>query len=145
MLKRLNPRTNFDCDAMELAKLMFSADDNKSARDLGVTVDEWMQWKTGAEPVPKAIWLCLKQQKQLEELKPLQGFSLTGNRLDSPWGPMLTDEILRLPEYRKAARLAEKQADLIERLMMERDFYRDNLDRQARFGLMVNNIFKGDG
>ncbi|KJV28657.1 hypothetical protein VI06_11595 [Aquitalea magnusonii] len=129
---------------MELAKLMFSADDTKSAKELGVSVQEWMDWKTGVTPVPKVVWLCLKQKKELEEMKPLRGFTIEGNRLNSPWGPMLTEEIGRLPEYRRAAKLVEMQAELIERLMMERDFYRDNLDRQARFGLMVNNIFRDE-
>ena len=142
MLKRLNPRTNFNCDAMELAKLMFSADDTKSAKELGVSVDEWMQWKTGAAPVPKAIWLCLRQKKELERMKPLSGFAIERDRITSPWGPILTDDILKMPEYRRAHQLAQEQADLIERLMMERDFYKENCHRQARFGLMVNSLFK---
>ncbi|WP_137009781.1 hypothetical protein [Aquitalea aquatilis] len=127
---------------MELAKLMFSADDNKSAKELGVSVDEWMQWKTGAVPVPKAIWLCLKQKKELERMKPLSGFAIERDRITSPWGAILTDDIMKIPEYRRAHKLAQEQADLIERLMMEREFYRENCHRQARFGLMLNDLFK---
>lgn len=41
-----------------------------------------------------------------------------------------------------AHRLAERQADLIEQLKTERDFYRQNCHRQARFGLMLNRLFR---
>ncbi len=57
---------------------------------------------------------------------------------------MHIEEIEQLPEFRSAANLVKMQADLMECLMLERDFYRDNLDRQARFGLMVNNIFQDE-
>lgn len=50
-------------------------------------------------------------------------------------------EVERLADYRRLFHLRTMQTDLIERLMIERDFYRDNCHRQARFGLMVNGLF----
>ncbi|MBI3144636.1 MAG: hypothetical protein HYZ18_05090, partial [Pseudogulbenkiania sp.] len=65
MLKRLNPRANFPCDPLELAKVMFTSDDEATAKELGVSVDEWMNWKTGAKPVPKMAWLYLSQKRDM--------------------------------------------------------------------------------
>ncbi|KIA79379.1 hypothetical protein QR66_16300 [Chromobacterium piscinae] len=74
---------------------------------------------------------------------PWQGFKIDGERLQSPWGDAMTfNEWFELPEYRRASRLAAEQAELIERLMAERDFYRENCARQAKFGLMLNRIFR---
>lgn len=42
MLKRLNPRADFPCDTLELAKLMFTSDDKATAAELGVSVKDWM-------------------------------------------------------------------------------------------------------
>jgi hypothetical protein len=46
-----------------------------------------------------------------------------------------------MPEYRKAHRLVQEQADLIERLMKERDFYRRNCHHQAKFGALLFRLF----
>lgn len=146
MLKRLNPRADFPCCPLELAKVMFTSDDDATAAELGVSIKEWMRWKTGAKPVPKVVWLYLSQKRDMtlpKRFGPWAGFKVDGKRLVSPWGDSVHfEELPRLPDYRRAADLAERQADLIERLMMERDFYRENCHRQARFGLMVNKLFK---
>lgn len=146
MLKRLNPRAHFPVDAMELAKVMFTSDDHATAKELGVTIDEWMNWKTGVTPVPKVVWLYLSQKRDMtlpKRFGPWAGFKVDGPRLVSPWGDSVNfEELSQLPDYRRATDLAERQADLIERLMMERDFYKANCHRQARFGLMMNKLFK---
>ncbi|POZ60696.1 hypothetical protein C2I19_17560 [Chromobacterium alticapitis] len=53
-------------------------------------------------------------------------------------------EVYRLPDYRRAQRLVEQQAELIERLMKERNFYRKNCHQQARFGMLLNQVFQPD-
>ncbi|MCD0494489.1 hypothetical protein LQD23_19625 [Chromobacterium violaceum] len=138
-----SPRTDFVCDQMELAVLMFSSDDNATAQRIGVTVTEWQRWKYGDEPVPRWLWLLLRYERERERMGPWRGFRADGDRIISPWGDsMHFDEWIQLHEYRRAAQLARSQANLIERLMAERDFYRENCHRQAKFGLMLNRIFR---
>ncbi|STB63804.1 Uncharacterised protein [Chromobacterium violaceum] len=138
-----NPRTEFTCDQMELAVLMFTHDDDATAKRLGVTVTEWQRWKYGETPVPRWLWLLLCYERDQERMGPWQGFRVNGDRIVSPMGDsMRFDEWSQLREYRRAAQLANDQADLIEQLMAERDFYRENCHRQARFGLMLNKIFR---
>lgn len=141
--QKFSPWARYACDSLELAKLMFTHDDNAAAKEIGVTVTEWQRWKTGEEPVPKLVWLYLKQRKQIHDMGPWKGYQVDGDRIISPWGESLhVNEWHELREYRRAHRLAQEQADLIERLMAERDFYRENCHRQAKFGLMLNRIFR---
>ena len=146
MLKRLNPRANFPCDSIELAKVMFSANDDATAKELGVSLKEWMDWKTGNKPVPKVVWLYLSQKRDMTLPKRYgvwSGFMVDGERLVSPWGDAVAfDEVIMMKEYRRAADLCQRQSELIERLMTERNFYRENCHRQAKFGLMLNNLFR---
>lgn len=148
MLQRLNPRTDFQCDTIELVKLMFSADDEASATELGVKQSEWLAWKTGKKSVPKVVWLYLRQKRDMtlpEKFGVWRGFTVDGERLVSPWGDAVAfDELPMMTEYRRAADLSRRQAEMIERLMTERNFYRENCHRQAKFGLMVNNLFRDE-
>ncbi|UTH73591.1 hypothetical protein [Chromobacterium sp. IIBBL 290-4] len=121
--------------------LMFSNDDQAAAREVGVTVAQWQAWKYGDEPVPKVVWLYLKLKRELERMGSWRGFQIDGERLISPWGDgMRFEEWFQLKEYRRASKLAEQQAELIEQLMKERDFYRENCHRQARFGLKEKTL-----
>ncbi|WP_137009782.1 hypothetical protein [Aquitalea aquatilis] len=143
MRKPLAPTTTFECDKLELARLLFSHDRKASAAELGVTVRQWSAWTTGAKPVPRHVWLYLKQKKDMERLGDWQHVQIDRNRLVLPWGEKIgLDELALIREYRRTHQLAQEQADLIERLMMERDFYKENCHRQAKFGLMLNNLFK---
>ncbi len=79
----------------------------------------------------------------MERLGDWQHVQIDRNRLVLPWGEKIgLDELALIREYRRTHQLAQEQADLIERLMMERDFYKENCHRQAKFGLMLNNLFK---
>ncbi|PTU65946.1 hypothetical protein DB032_13925 [Chromobacterium sp. Panama] len=49
-------------------------------------------------------------------------FPATGERINY-------EEVALMRDYRRAKRLAVQQAELIERLMIERDFYRENCHR----------------
>ncbi len=141
--KRINPQGHYKCNTLDLANLMFSSDHNAIAEEVGVSVSQWRAWLYGDEPVPKVVYLYLQQKKALAELGPWRNYRVDGERLLSPMGTgMLEREFHELPEYRRCKRLAEQQAELIERLMRERDFYRDNCHRQARFGLMLNKLFR---
>ncbi|WP_157725152.1 hypothetical protein [Vogesella sp. LIG4] len=50
-------------------------------------------------------------------------------------------ELDRWPTYRRLYHLHSQQTDLIERLMMERDFYRRECHQHARFGMVIRQLF----
>ncbi|WP_199101643.1 hypothetical protein [Aquitalea sp. ASV11] len=144
MKKRLSPTTTFKCDELELARLLFTHDHKASAEELGVTTRQWNAWITGAKPVPRHVWLYLKQKKDMEALGKWRTVNIQQDRITMPWGESISfEEMAKIREYRQANSLVQEQAELIERLMMERDFYKENCHRQARFGLMLNDLFKG--
>lgn len=143
MLQRLSPCTNFDCDKHLLAKVMFTSDDKGIADEIGVSIKKWQAWKTGKEPVPKLVYLYLVQKRKLASIGKWEPLIIDNERLKLPWGENINmAELVNVREYRRAADVATRQADLIEKLMAERDFYRENCLRQAKYGLMLNRLFR---
>lgn len=51
------------------------------------------------------------------------------------------DDLVHTEYLRTCGELAKAQANLIERLSKERDFYRRQCSKDARFGMMLNKIF----
>ncbi|MDF0607204.1 hypothetical protein HZU77_016430 [Neisseriaceae bacterium TC5R-5] len=137
-----NPQAHFRCNSLELALLMFTHDDKATAKELGITLEQWQNWKTGTEPIPKLLWLYLKLKKQLDQMGVWKDYRIDGERLISPFGDALHfDEWGKLQEYRRASRLAGQQAELIETLLKERNFYRQQCHTEAKFGLMLRRLF----
>ncbi|RKQ61144.1 hypothetical protein C8E02_0911 [Vogesella indigofera] len=127
--------TSADIGPDRLIRLFhFGKSEEALAAELGVTVSTVQAWKAGKVPVPV---VCVKYLELLDSNE-------QGSRLVVPAGYQVTidyAEIERLADYRRLFHLRTMQTDLIERLMIKRDFYRDNCHRQARFGLMVNSLF----
>ena len=106
-------------------------------------------WKQGKKPVPAPIARLLRLMSSrtvLENSGPWTGVYASGTRLvlDDVAGFDVSiefEEIFRLKDYRRIYNLGTRQFELIERLMMERDFYRRNCIQQAKYGMLINSIF----
>lgn len=139
--------TSADIGPDRLIRLFhFGKSEDALAAELGVTVSTVQAWKAGKAPVPVVCvkYLELLDNKELRCDGVWNGARAEGSRLIVPAGYQVTidyAEIERLADYRRLFHLRTMQTDLIERLMIERDFYRENCHRQARFGLMVNSLF----
>lgn len=126
----------------------FGRSENELAEVLDVAVSTVRAWKAGLRPVPSIYirYLDLLDSKTLNcPGSPWHGAIAEGTRLIVPTGYAASiqfAEVDRLNEYRRLYHLHQLQSDLIERLMAERDFYRENCHRQAKFGLMLNNLFR---
>ncbi|MGM8062024.1 hypothetical protein [Vogesella indigofera] len=136
--------TSADMKPDRLIRLFhFGKPEEALAAELGVTVSTVQTWKAGKAPAPV---VCVKYLELLDsnELRCASVWN-GGSRLIVPAGYQVGieyAEIERLADYRQRFHLRTMQTDLIERLMIERNFYyRDNCHRQARFGLMVNSLF----
>jgi len=147
MRVRRFPRCDFPCNPDDLIRVVCFGDAEKMAAMLYVTVEQIERWRTGQEAVPYAVYAMLKSQDkpQLGEMwGEWQGFYLDRGRLvsDEYRAAVSLDDVLKLREYRRLDRLVVEQAETIERLIVERDFYKAQCHREAKFGLMLNRIFK---
>ena len=125
----------------------FGRTDRDLAEALGVTVETVTSWKAGDQPVPLMAVKLLRLLDSGHTLKcagPWNGSRAEGTRLHLDCGHDLAlefAELERLPDYRRLYHLHHLQTELIERLTIERDFYRRECHQQARFGMVVNQLF----
>jgi hypothetical protein len=70
-----------------------------------------------------------------------------GERLNGPGmthkGGIHWVDIERLPEYRRVDNLASRQADLIERLTRERDWYKRQCELETKYGFILRMMVDG--
>ncbi|MCL6263155.1 hypothetical protein [Craterilacuibacter sp. RT1T] len=144
------PRAEFDHDPDELIRVvLFCPHPDKAIKMLGVTKSQFEAWQRGIEAVPRSAFafLVLWGQKTAPS-----GWGLfSGLRLDDD-GDYLRhhafrhrirfDDLASLPEYWRLQALAQAQAETIEQIIIERNFYREQCQREAKFGLMLNRIFR---
>lgn len=150
-------RTNFPifCNSPEVSKdelvklIHFDRPEAEIATLAGVPVGTVAAWKSGKKAVPVVVVRLLRlmnSRKSLDDAGPWTGATVEGTRLvlDGAVGRRLSiefEELDRLPEYRRLYHLGTRQAELIERLMVERDFYRSNCMQASRYGMLLNSIF----
>ncbi|WP_152681895.1 hypothetical protein [Chromobacterium subtsugae] len=147
-MKPNQPWCEFSCSPDELYRAVSFGDIETIAAEMGVSAQQLAYWRRGREPVPRVVYLWLRHRSDTTlgpQYGPFRGFRLCdrGDALVCPATGTRVNyaEVILLPEYRRANQLVMRQAELIERLMIERDFYRQNCHQQARFGMLVNRLF----
>jgi hypothetical protein len=142
------------CPGVNNADAWFVAKDQnagKLARRYNVQTELMRDWLTGNQPMPRMLYelLALGELCELPSTAGLfAGWRVEkGERLSGPGiehkGGLHWLDIARLPEYRRLDHLTSKQADLIERLTRERDFYKRQCELETRAGLMLRKIIDG--
>lgn len=125
----------------------FGRTEQQLANDLAVTIEQIHRWKSGLDAVPSMAVRLLQLLDAGDTLRcagPWNGSRADGTRLHIDCGYDLGlefEELERLPTYRRLYHLHSLQTDLIERLTVERDFYRRECHQQARFGMVINSLF----
>ncbi|WP_158300710.1 hypothetical protein [Chromobacterium sp. ATCC 53434] len=150
-MKRSQPFATFPCSPDDLYRAVCFGDVTEIAAETGATPQDVEAWRAGRTPVPRAAFLWLHHRNSTK-LGPQYGvfreFELCprGNALVCPATGIRVNyaEIALLPDYRRAHRLAQQQAELIEKLMKERDYYRQNCHRDARYGMLLSRLFNND-
>lgn len=135
----------------ELIRLFhFTLQHEQLAAELEVSSEQLQAWKDGKEPVPGIFVRYMQQRERRNTIdspgSPWDGAQANGTRLHLDAGHLIDlefAELARLPEYRRLYHLYEQQAELIERLLIERDFYRRQCHQEARFGMVINSLFPG--
>jgi hypothetical protein len=134
----------------ELIRLFYFSMQPAEIADLAdVKLSEVQAWKEGKKPVPLVVVRLLQAVLSKDTIQcdsPWSGARAQGSRLvlDDSLGYSLGiefDELARLNEYRRLYHLGTMQADLIDRLITERDFYRHNCHQVSRYGMLLNSIF----
>lgn len=114
---------------------------------MGISVDTLRNWKDGIEPIPLTAYKlarCIAGHLpstfgDFANAKHVNGRLVLAGRI---WKESLSfEEVVDMPYMRQCANLCKAQAHLIERLTVERDFYKRQCRREARFGLILNKIF----
>jgi len=154
-MSRKFPRADFRTEPGELDRVFtFNGSDEQLAELIGVSTRKIGRWHTGTDPVPKAVFELLRFKYLYERsttlgkhFGPWSGWKLSkrGDGLENPFRRsfLYLEDAARIEECRHAHELTGKQAELIERLMIERDFYRQQCHREAKYGLMLNRLFLG--
>ena len=132
----------------ELVRLFhFTMHEKDLAAELDVTEAQIRRWKDGKEPVPSIYVKYLQRYQRrhvIEAESPWNGATAVGERLVIDPGISLSlefEELERLPRYRQLYHLYSKQTDLIEQLLIERDYFKAQCHKQARFGMVLNSLF----
>jgi hypothetical protein len=107
-------------------------------------------WLTGNAEMPLMLYELLAMRVRCR-LPATAGFFagwtiINGERFTGPGithGGLHWVDIERLPEYRRVDRVADKQAELIEQLIRERDFYKRQCELESRFSFMLRSIVDG--
>ncbi|MGY8624405.1 hypothetical protein [Chromobacterium violaceum] len=146
-MKKNQPWCEFPCSPDDLVRAVSFGDIEEMAAELGVSAQQLAYWRRGREPVPRVVYLWLRHRSETvlgAQYGPFTGFRLCdrGDALVCPATGIRVNhaDVVRLPEYRRAQCLIEQQTALIERLMMERDFYRRNCLKQAKYGMIINAL-----
>lgn len=145
------PFAIFRCEPDNLYRAVCFGDPAEIVNDAGVSLQTVEDWRSGRVPVPQAIlhWRQRHDDTTLgAQFGPFAGFQLCqrGDALLCPATGIRVNhvEIPLLPDYRRAHLLAQQQAGLIAQLVRERGFYRSNCHRQAKFGMLINQLFPAD-
>jgi hypothetical protein len=147
MRKRNFPRANFPHSPERLFGVLCFGDAEALAARLYVTVEQVERWRDGTDEVPFAVYEVLRSQDKpvlREQFGEFAGFYFDRGRLVSDHYKVAIslEDALNMREYRMLSGLVEKQAETIERLLVEKDFYRRQCHREAKFGMMINRLFK---
>lgn len=142
------PRADFECNLNDLMLCLFSESASDIALLCGVGIETVLHWRDGVEQVPYMAWQLIRF-KSLGEIPKFcgvwAGWRFVENRLFPPMsaakGAITTDECKHIHDYRIDRNLTSSQSELIDCLIRQRDFYKKQCGLEAKYGLMVANVF----
>ncbi|AMC34246.1 hypothetical protein [Janthinobacterium sp. B9-8] len=132
-------------EALLSALLALPASDMCDA--LGISLETHLGYLTGQIPTPKIVFLFAQVIAGQELGKGWGKFS--GMRIEGDWlvlpgydkkEGIRYEELKNLWHTRQTLALASGYTRTIEKLMLERDFYKRQCRKEARFGMMLNQI-----
>lgn len=142
------PWAEFQVSQVELIRAVCFGDVYTVAKECGLQPDQLGRWRSGHDPVPKWAFVLLSGRNSVTlpaSAGPWRGFRVSddGLLLECPATRVRLryEDVAMMPEYRNAHQLVQQQAELIEKLMMERDFYRRNCHHQAKYGALLFRLF----
>jgi hypothetical protein len=141
--------TDSSVTSTELISVLWGAAPAEISQTCGVDLNTVDLWRTGAQPVPYPVFQLLRFL--VLGIVPAGFGAFSGWQFkDGRFGPPTEknnarwEEILHIDHYRLDRDLCIKQADLIEGLTRQRDFYKRQCGLEARAGLMLNQLYSSD-
>ncbi|WP_188687908.1 hypothetical protein [Silvimonas amylolytica] len=145
---RTFPRTDFKSNQNDLMHAMYSVTATEIAEICKVDLDTVHAWKTGIQPVPYMAYqlLLFKALGRIPEgFGSWSGWTIIEDRIYPPGatykGAARQIELVFIDHYRIDRQLCENQATHIEGLQRRHDFYKKQCGLEARWGMMINNLF----
>lgn len=149
-MDRKFPTAAFKVDQFDLMHAL-SLPSSEAADLCGVGIATVERWKDGSEPLPYMAYqlLLFRVLGRIPAfLGAWEGWTLIDDRIYPPGatykGAARQIEIMFIDHYRIDRNLCESQAEHIDGLTRRHDFYKRQCGLEAKFGLMLHNIFTPD-
>jgi len=150
MTARKFPVAGFRPAPADLFEVLHALPEEKMAEEMGVNAFAFRRWLDGAEPVPLIAYKLasiIAGRTLPASFGPFAGARFESGRLfldgyaGKEWG-LSADDLRHLAYLRHYETLANGLDAQLRRALKERDFYKGQCAREARFGLMLNRLFK---
>lgn len=143
------PKAGFRPVPVDLFNVLHFLPEAEMCVALGVNAFAFRRWLDGEEPVPKIAYLfakCIAGQELPRGFGPFADARLENGRLYAKGKAGKTAglafaELSLIEHMRAAIDDLEGLNSQVRRLQKERDFYKAQLNREIKFGMIVNDLF----
>ncbi|WP_293934955.1 hypothetical protein [Iodobacter sp.] len=141
------PIADFNVTTTELIFAISTKPESELAEILGTSPRQINRWQTGQDPIPRSIFLLARfYTSGIVPFGEWKDWTLAEQCLIPPHGNKKgcarIEEILFIDHYRKDRMLCNSQYTLIESLIKQRNFYKNQCSLEAKYGLMLATVFR---
>jgi hypothetical protein len=141
------PYANFKVSTAELIFAISTKPESELAEILGTNPRQINKWQTGLEPIPRSIFLLARfYVNGIVPFGEWKDWTLAEQTIIPPHGNKKAcarmEEVLFIDHYRQDRMLCNNQYTLIESLIKQRNFYKNQCALEAKYGLMLATVFR---
>lgn len=134
-----------DFQATEVITTLFALPESAVADLCGVGINTVIDWRSGAIEIPLACFRLI----QIAALGTIPaglgrwaGWRFVDDRIYAPGDNkgIRWEELVFIDHYRQNQSLVTQQAETIEQLIRQRDWYKKQCSLESRLGLMISNM-----
>lgn len=146
---RMFPKAGFDPVPRDLFDVLHALPEREMCQELGVSQWQFRGWLDGSEPVPLIVYKfaqVIAGHTLPSSFGEFAGCRYENGRLLAPWhegrrAGIAYYELAAMECIRQALVDLDTVNEENHRLRKERDFYKGQLQRESRFGMVVNDLF----
>lgn len=146
---RMFPKAGFKPEPRDLFEVLHALPEREMCQQLGVSQWQFRGWLDGTEPVPLIVYKfaqVIAGHTLPSSFGEFAGCRYQNGRLIAPeragkGAGIAFFELMSIEQIRRALVDLEGIEAYNRRLLKERNFYKGQLQRESRFGLVVNDLF----